>query len=205
MINIREHREFGYAARTKHNAEQGVTLAVAVDFTTGGERLTTKCAKGKIVHFDARNFTSEIAAKTDKLIALLKENNCRTVNVAGNGIYTYKRKGFTQEGVNSVVYMILKRVHEKYPLEHIVSGGQSGADLAGLIAAAHIGIDCTGTWPRGYVMRFEDGVDVGHTPTDSGKVETYGNMMFIDGGSFFNHEINLVEIDANFLERNVCK
>lgn len=164
MINLREHKEWGYAPRTQHNADQGVTLAVAVDFTTAGERLTTRCAKGKIVHFDARNFSSEIADKSAKLIKLLEENDCRTVNVAGNGIYTYKRRGFTQEGVNSLVYMILKRVHEQYPLEHIVSGGQSGADLAGLIAAANLDIDCTGTWPRGYKMRFEDGVDVNHTP-----------------------------------------
>lgn len=164
MINLREHKEWGYAPRTQHNASQGVTLAVAVDFTTAGERLTTRCAKGNIVHFDARNFSSELVGKTEKLINLLKGNDCRTVNVAGNGIYTYKRKGFTQEGVNSIVYMILKKVHEEYPLDHIVSGGQSGADLAGLIAAANLDIDCTGTWPRGYLMRFEDGVDVKHTP-----------------------------------------
>lgn len=164
MINLREHRSSNYAPRTEHNASKGITLAVAVDFTTAGERLTTRVACGKIVHFDARNFTSEIAGKTEKLIQMLKDNDCRTVNVAGNGIYTYKQKGFTQEGVNHIVHSILKKVHEQYPLEHIVSGGQSGADLAGLIAAAHLGIPCTGMWPRGYKMRFENGVDVTHTP-----------------------------------------
>lgn len=164
MINLREHRSSSYAPRTEHNASQGVTLAVAVDFTTAGERLTTKMAKGKIVHFDARNFSSEIVGKTNKLIEFLSKDNCRTVNVAGNGIYTFHRKGFTQEGVNQIVYWILNKVHEQYPLEHIVSGGQSGADLAGLVAAAHLGIPCTGMWPRGYKMRFENGIDVNHTP-----------------------------------------
>jgi serine/threonine protein phosphatase 1 len=40
-----------------------------------------------------------------------------------------------------------------------------------------------------------DFVIVGHTPTDSGNIERLGNMLFIDGGSFFNDKINLVEID----------
>lgn len=63
------------------------------------------------------------------------------------------------------------------------------------------------TWySKKYQGRVEnvDLVMVGHTPTDSGKSEQYGNMMFIDGGSFFNHEINLVEIDKEFLERIIC-
>lgn len=48
-----------------------------------------------------------------------------------------------------------------------------------------------------------DLVLVGHTPTDSGKVEKLGNMLFIDGGSFFNDAINLVEINEEFMRRMV--
>lgn len=44
-----------------------------------------------------------------------------------------------------------------------------------------------------------DLVLAGHTPTDSGKVEKYGNMLFIDGGSFFNNAINLIEINDEFV------
>lgn len=40
-----------------------------------------------------------------------------------------------------------------------------------------------------------DFVIAGHTPTDSGNIERLGNMLFIDGGSFFNDNVNLVEID----------
>lgn len=70
----------------------------------------------------------------------------------------------------------------------------------------------TAQWSRTWYSKKHQGlvenvdlVMVGHTPTDSGKSEQYGNMMFIDGGSFFNDEINLVEIDAQFLERIICK
>lgn len=165
MINIREHSSSSYAPRTWHNAAQGVTLALAVDFNTAGEKLTTKAAEKKgIVHCDAANFATDGIRAARELYTMLKESDCRTVNVAGNGIYTYDKRGFTQEGVNHMIHTILAKVHEHWPLEHVVSGGQSGADLAGLVAAAHLDINCTGLWPKGYKMRFENGVDVNHTP-----------------------------------------
>lgn len=165
MIKIREHSSSSYAPRTYHNAAQGVTLALAVDFTTAGEKLTTKAAEKKgVVYCDALNFATDGIGAARQLYTKLKDSDCRVVNVAGNGIYTFAKHGFTQEGVNFMVRSILRQVHEHWPLEHVVSGGQTGADLAGLIAAAHLDIDCTGMWPNGYKMRFENGVDVKHTP-----------------------------------------
>lgn len=165
MINIREHSSSSYAPRTWHNAAQGVTLAVAVDFSTAGEKLTTKAAqKQGIVHLDARNFATGWLPAARELYTKLKDKDLRVINVAGNGIYTYAKHGFTQEGVNRMVQMVLDQVHQHWKLEHVVSGGQTGADIAGLIAAAHLDIDCTGMWPKGYKMRFEDGIDVNHTP-----------------------------------------
>jgi hypothetical protein len=165
MINIREHSSSSYAPRTYHNAAQGVTLAIAVDFSTAGEKLTTKAAeKNGIIHCDAKNFATDWIRSARELYKKLKESDCRVVNVAGNGIYTYTKHGFTQQGVNHMVYGILNQVHQHWKLDHVVSGGQTGADLAGLIAAAKLDIDCTGLWPRGYKMRFENGIDVNHTP-----------------------------------------
>lgn len=64
----------------------------------------------------------------------------------------------------------------------------------------------TAQWSRQwYKVQYEglvNGVDLvfaGHTPTKSGKVEQLGNMVFIDGGSFFRDEINLVELNDEFL------
>lgn len=164
MINLLEHKSSSYAPRTYHNAAQGVTLAIAVDFSTAGEKLTTKAsAKNGIVYLDARKFAITWKDAARALYKMLKEKDIRVVNVAGNGIYTYARHGFNQQGVNNMVRMVLDQVHQHWKLDHVVSGGQTGADLAGLIAAAHLDIDCTGMWPKGYKMRFEDGVDVTHT------------------------------------------
>lgn len=164
MINIREHSSSSYAPRTWHNAAQGVTLAIAVDFSTAGEKLTTKAAqKNGIVHLDAWEFSNSWIPAARQLYKKLKEKDLHVINVAGNGIYTYAKKGFTQEGVNSMVRLVLKQVSEHWRVDHIVSGGQTGADLAGLVAAAQLDIECTGMWPKGYKMRFEDGIDRNHT------------------------------------------
>ena len=46
-----------------------------------------------------------------------------------------------------------------------------------------------------------DFVLAGHTPTISGSPELYGNMVFADGGSFFNDHVNLIELNDEFVRR----
>lgn len=162
MITLREHSSPNYSPRTYHNAAQGVTLAYAVDHTTAGERLTQKAAKGKIVMVDPGKQT--VLEMSRKLYATLRHFDCHTLNVAGNGIYTFAKKGYTQSYVNDDLTQIINQVNIYWPIELIVSGGQSGADLGGLIAAGRCGIDAIGTWPKGYKMRFQDNKDVNMTP-----------------------------------------
>lgn len=172
MITLVEHKSAYYGPRTWHNAAQGVTLAYAVDHTTAGEKLTQKAAGDKIVKISP-DYCEDIQASR-YLYATLRHYNCRTVNVAGNGIYTFDKKGYTQEMVNDAIHRILYTVHKHWQIEKIVSGGQSGADLAGLIAAERLGIDSVGTWPKGFKMRFEDGKDVYHTKDEiMGIIDAY--------------------------------
>ena len=164
MINLREHKSSSYAPRTYHNASQGITLAIAADFSTAGEKLTTKAAgEGRIIHVDAKHFAETWLPSARALYRILRDTNCKVVNVAGNGIYTLSKHGITQIMMNDMVRQILFQVDQHWKLDHVVSGGQSGADLAGLISAEKIGIDSTGMWPNSYKMRFEDGVDRNHT------------------------------------------
>lgn len=165
MITIVEHQHYGYVSRTKHNADQGVTVAYAIDHTTAGERLTQSCAKGKIVKISPDQWYAQPVKHLDKIIEMMERHNTRILNIAGNGIYTWERRGYDQKNVNKEVFDIIRLVHDISPIKLIVSGGQSGTDLAGLIAAAQLDIPCIGTWPRGYTMRFADGRDVSMTPT----------------------------------------
>lgn len=154
-----EHKSESYAPRTYHNASQGVTLAIATDFTTAGEKLTHKAASGKIVQIDYFN-TLDKLYPARATYSLLKKHNCHVLNIAGNGIYTLAKKGVTQEDTNQYVFDIVSLVHHHWPIERIVSGGQTGMDLEGLVAGVALGIETVGTWPKGFKMRFEDGKDV---------------------------------------------
>lgn len=156
---IKEHKSASYAPRTYHNASQGVTLAIAVDFTTAGEKLTHKAANGRIVQIDWFN-TLDKLYPARALYSALKKYNCHVVNVAGNGIYTLAKHGVTQAEANQYVFDILGLVNHHWPITQVVSGGQTGMDIAGLVAGVALGIETTGTWPKGYKMRFEDGKDV---------------------------------------------
>lgn len=160
MLICNQHKSASYAPRTYHNASQGVTLAVAVDFTTAGEKLTHKAAYGKIVQYHIETDWIETARG---LYSTLKKHDCHVVNVAGNGIYTLQKHGVTQAQANQYVYNILKLVNEHWPITQVVSGGQTGMDVAGLVAGVALGIESIGTWPKGYKMRFENGKDVDNT------------------------------------------
>lgn len=157
MLVIADHASYKYAPRTYVNAKTSdLTVAFAVDFSTAGEWCTKKAAGDKYIGI----YLSE---EPEKAIAMLadkcRELNVETLNVAGNGIYTLLKEDVTQPMVNSIVYRILKGVHERYPLKHIVSGGQTGVDTAGIVAGYALGIPCKMLLPKGFVQRLEDGMD----------------------------------------------
>lgn len=156
---IQEHSSSSYAPRTYHNASVAdLTMALAVDHNTAGEKCTQKAAGDRIVKLHHQAGDNVQLAR--ELWKGMKKHNAKILNVAGNGIYTWMEHGIQQERLNQNVYEILKLVHEHWGIEKIVSGGQTGTDIAGLAAAYKLGIDAVGTWPKGFKMRFADGIDV---------------------------------------------
>lgn len=168
---VNEHTSASYAPRTYHNASQGCTLAIATDFSTAGEKLTHKAAKDKIIQYHIETDWIETARG---LYSMLKKHDCHTVNIAGNGIYTLKKFGVTQEDANTYVYSVLSLVNEHWPITKVVSGGQTGMDIAGLVAGCALDIETIGTWPKGLIMRFEDGKDVSMTEQKIKTIVYYG-------------------------------
>jgi hypothetical protein len=57
-------------------------------------------------------------------------------------------------------------VHEHWPIGEIISGGQTGVDLAGGVAGYVLGIPTTMLLPKGFKQRFEDGIDIVQTEQD---------------------------------------
>ncbi|AUR89268.1 putative molybdenum cofactor carrier [Vibrio phage 1.121.O._10N.286.46.C4] len=161
LLKIQDHDSTGYAPRTRHNANSAdVTIAVAIDFSTAGERLTKSLAlEGGEDRYFPIYITEDPIRAARRLYLHMKKNDFKSINVAGNGIYTLSDNMYTQAEVNMYLYKLLSPIHEHLGLEHIVSGGQSGVDLAGGVAATSMDIRCQLTLPKGYKQRWEDGVD----------------------------------------------
>lgn len=161
MIEILEHSSKSYAPRTWANAANSdVTIALAVDYTTAGERLTHKAAVGKYLQLPLKD---EWTTNARKLYRHMHRTDIRTINVAGNGIYTLDKHGWSQSDINEYIYLILEMIEKWIGNTKIISGGQTGADIAGAWAGHKLGIPVCVTLPKGLIQRHEDGVDREHT------------------------------------------
>ena len=162
MIEFIEDSCSNYQHRTFINADSAdVTLAFAVDFTTAGEICTEKYCKTcekPIFQFKVNEngrLNKEEEIKIDELYKCLKLNNYTKINIAGNGIYTFSKYGINQERINDLVTNIVEHLLERgCKIDELRSGGQSGADEAGIIAGIRLGINSICLFPKGY--RFRD-------------------------------------------------
>ena len=144
-----------------------MTIAMAVDHNTAGERCTRKAVdstRGRDALFAITPRERDKLAISRLLYAKVRNKGARVLNIAGNGIYTLSKEGITQQAINQYVYDILRPVVAHWEFDCFVSGGQTGVDMAGAVAAAALGLPATLTFPLGYKQRFEDGVDVCMTP-----------------------------------------
>ena len=161
-LDLREHPSANYAPHTGINARGAdLTIAFACDFSTAGERLTAKVAGERIVSINLLSFDVESAS--ERVVQALAAHCAparAVLNVAGNGIATMSRHGYSQRSVDEAVYCVLARVHASVPLGRIRSGGQTGADMSGLVAGVALDVPVLGLWPLGFKQRLVDGKDV---------------------------------------------
>ena len=160
MLIIQEHKSSSYAHRTYLNAASAdLTIAVAVDYSTAGEKLTKKAAK----NFLELPFKDDFKDNARILYKCMKRNNYTSLNIAGNGIYTFSKHGVEQEDINQYIYDMLSLVHTHLGISFIVPGGQTGTDIAGGVAGYALDIHTTMTLPNGFKQRFKDGIDITQT------------------------------------------
>lgn len=165
MIKFIEDQHIGYRHRTIENAKADATLAFAINFSSAGEVLTKNSviSQKKIyipISLNPSKYSKEFI---EDIVKIFNDNSVKTLNVAGNGLYTLK--GFlTQYQCNEIVYRFLKEIINSPNLvnkiESIRSGGQSGVDLAGIIAAEKLGIDSTVLAPKFWKFRDKCGEDI---------------------------------------------
>lgn len=164
LLTVLEHTSSHYSPRTWANATSAQwTLAFARDFTTPGEALTHKAAGDR---YSAIALEGDPVEAARSIFLAIKRNNVRSVNIAGNGIVTLTKHGWTQPQVNQFIYDVLSRIHAHWPLEALRSGGQTGGDVAGCVAGVALGIPTTALLPKGFRQRWRDRIDTEHTEAD---------------------------------------
>ena len=149
-LSLCEDPSSEYKPRTVKNAKADVTVAFAIDFESAGERLTRKEAGARYI---AVPFGEDVSKSASRLVAFWSSRQAQTLNVAGNGIYTWAQHGVSQLEVNQWIYDVLKVVSQQVRLKSIRSGGQTGSDLAGLVAALALNVPAIGLYPKGFRMR----------------------------------------------------
>jgi len=172
-INFLESKSSDYSDRTRKNASADATIAIANYITESkdtdnkastGEKLTKKVVREQGKKYIAVPIEEGFPIINDKLVdtivSKLNSVNAKTLNIAGNGIYTLKGK-YTQQQIDKFTYELLKAIIEspklKTKIESIRTGGQTGFDEAGAKAGSKLGIPTTILAPKGWKFRTLDG------------------------------------------------
>lgn len=164
MIQFLEHSSKQYPPRTYENASADATIAFAFDFNTAGEKLTRDAviAQGKAYISIHPYFSSDDITKT---VYILNKVNAKSLNIAGNGLYTTAVKNVHQEDcddmIHSFLHVLFARNQLKNNIDLIRSGGQTGFDEAGLKAAERLNINniiCLA--PKGWRFRDINGNEI---------------------------------------------
>ena len=155
-----------------------ITIAFANDFSTAGEQLTTNEANKRnkylrpgsgrdtkhipMSNLEALNNPKETAKEIAEFFKKRYSNSKTFVlNIAGNGIYSLNRVT-TQQELNSKMRDVLKELMNELPNTEIIvrSGGQTGMDLAGVVAAYSLGLKTIIHMPSGYRIRTKENKDM---------------------------------------------
>ena len=153
----------------------GLTVAFALDFNTAGERLTHKAAEDRYV---AIRLECDPIEAAEILVGVMRAHHVRILNIAGNGIfaalagggqdgiYSLHSRGWPQERVNAFVHQVLSLATRQWPVKKVLSGGQTGVDIAGVTAAYALGILAEATLPKGFIQRGPDNRDRRHEASE---------------------------------------
>jgi hypothetical protein len=160
-----EEKSIGYKLRTIKNASADVTIAMAIDFNSAGEKLTKQSVlfQGKKyipIRLNTLQITDELVYN---IIDSLNTIKAKTINIAGNGIYSFKGI-YTQKQLDNYVYELLNKVllSDKLitKIETVRSGGQTGIDESGAKAGVILNIPTIILAPKGWKYRDINGKDI---------------------------------------------
>lgn len=168
---IMEDSARNYGHRTWANAAwSDITLALATDFSSPGEITTRRAAGDKYLRYQlTRNlkrlttFNQEGQRAARKIARMIREHTCYKedgirLNIAGNGLVTLLKSGVDTRTVAAFIGLIFSACKEEgVKILEVRSGGQSGVDEAGIIAAQRAKMQCSILAPKGFRWRDKKG------------------------------------------------
>ncbi len=162
----------GYSERTRVNAQESHLTVYFYDaryHQTSGMRLTQKYSRAFVplcVNVGQQKQQAQEILRAIKALSSVQNRSSFVLNIAGNGISRFDKK-MTQCELNAYVYECLREVEKELqePWE-IRSGGQTGADWAGLVAGCALGKPVLGYFPKGFLQRDEKLKDIEQNVND---------------------------------------
>ena len=171
---IHNFEKSGYKKRTVYNVKNSDFTIAAFEKKSAGEVATINSDPKKVIQVPIKaadvldddyfmNLADSIISKTSGIVKELDSMaDGYTVNIAGNGLYTLLSKEGsshfkTQADVDLYIYKLLKALTLKgFPIETVISGGQTGFDEAGIIAGKELGLLTNVTAPNNWDYRIMD-------------------------------------------------
>ena len=168
---IMEDSARNYGHRTWANAAwSDLTLALATDFSSPGEVTTRRAAGDKYLRYQLTSnlkrlitFNQDGEREARKIARMIrnhtyyKEDGIR-LNIAGNGLVTLLKSGVDTRTVAAFISNIFTACKDEgVKILEVRSGGQSGVDEAGIIAAQRNKMKCSILAPKGFRWRDKKG------------------------------------------------
>lgn len=172
-INFQEEKTGGYRERTIKNASADVTIAIAANFDTPGEKLTkSSVLNQKKLYlpvstdiFASKNELENNASIIASSIYKLNKKDI-SINIAGNGVYDMKNifPEYTQNMADNSTLELLSSIKRRLDENNINitirTGGQTGFDEAGAKAGIKLKIPTTILAPKEWKFRDITGKDI---------------------------------------------
>lgn len=168
-LTLLAHSASGYAPRTTVNAKiANLTVAFAVNYDSAGEKLTKRSAGAKYValplHWSVIDSARVLYQAIKKHKAAAKPDDAFVLNIAGNSLHTLQRSTWDQTRIDDHIFRVLHLCYQHLPFDAVRSGGQTGADEAGIVAAIALDLPATALFPGGFKQRTARGEDIYSDP-----------------------------------------
>jgi hypothetical protein len=145
----------GYLPRTQYNAEDSTATIYfqAKDKASPGLIATSRYAKSFF-----KNVIPNDASSVPMVVECLQEVDCPVLNIAGSRLSSFG-EWVPQTLVNVWVYNYLEKIAREVRDLTIISGGQTGADWAGIVSAVKLELSVVANFPKDFRQERHNGVN----------------------------------------------